>query len=97
MKWSDITIENIKAFLEGNSRMLGRKFGLVDEHIHEQVAFRAEICKDTCLAIGKCEVCGCGVPGKLYVKKSCNEGKKFPDLMEKEEWEQYKLDNSIEL
>lgn len=97
MKWEDITVKNVKAFIEGNSKLLGSKFGLVDTHIREQVAWRAEICKDSCLPAGKCEKCGCAVPGKLYVKKSCNDGEKFPDLMDKEEWEQYKLDNDIKL
>jgi hypothetical protein len=95
MKLKDITIKNIKAFVQGNTRMFGAKYNLVDEHIQEQVAYRAMICKESCLPFGKCEVCGCSVPGKLYVTKSCNKGDKFPDLMSKEEWEKFKKENNI--
>lgn len=97
MKLSDITLKNIKAFIQGNVRMLGDKWDLVDPHVQEQVAYRGAICKDSCLAKGKCEVCGCSVPGKLYVTKSCNKGSKFPDLMGKEDWEKYKKENNIEI
>lgn len=93
MKWSDITLKNIAAFIEGNVGMLGSRWGMVDEHIQEQVAMRAEICKDTCLKAGKCQYCGCKVPGKLFVKRSCNKGELFPDLMSKKEWEEYKKQN----
>jgi hypothetical protein len=97
MKLKDLNIENIKAYIQGNSRMLGSKFNMVNEHIQEQVAWRAEICKDDCMAEGKCKECGCDVPGKLYVNKSCNGGKRFPDLMEKGAWEKYKNKHSITL
>jgi hypothetical protein len=44
---------------------------------------------------GKCAYCGCKVPGKLYVKKSCNKGERFPDLMSTELWEKFKKNNNI--
>lgn len=97
MKWSDITWKNIKAFVEGYTKLLGDQFGVLPPHLQEQVAMRAEICKKSCFdgegnKFGKmrCEHCGCSVPGKLYVKKSCNKGEKFPDLLDKEEWEEFK-------
>ena len=96
MKLSDITLKNIKAYIEGNTRMLGDNFGIVDEHIKEQVAYRATICKE-CVDAGKCTYCGCKVPGKLYVKESCNKGERFPNLMSKEDWEKFKNENNINL
>lgn len=97
MKFSDITLKNIKYFIEGNFRLLGSKFNIVDKHIQEQVLYRAAICKDSCIAKGSCEYCGCSTPGKLYVKDSCNKGQKFPDLMEKNEWEKFKKENRIKI
>jgi hypothetical protein len=87
-----ITIKNIKQFVEGNSMLLGDRLGLVDSHIKEQVEYRASICYESCFKgnQGRCEECGCKVPGKWYVKESCNDGKKFPDLMSKEDWELFK-------
>lgn len=46
---------------------------------------------------GYCVNCGCEVPGKLYVNKSCNGGYRFPDLMEKDEWDKFKIKNNIDL
>jgi hypothetical protein len=90
-----ITPKKIFQFIEGNLKMLGDQFDLISPHQKEQVLYRSQICKDDCMKYGYCKECGCSVPGKLYVKKSCNGGKRFPDLMSKEEWEKYKLDNNI--
>ena len=57
MKLKDITIQNIKSFMQGNSRLLGSKFGVVDKHIQEQVAYRATLCT-YCMSQGKCHYCG---------------------------------------
>lgn len=92
-----ITLKNIKYYIEGNIKMLGDKMYLLPEHEKEQVAYRAMICKDECVKLGYCVYCGCDIPGKLYVKDSCNGGERFPDLMPKPEWEQYKIDNEINL
>lgn len=75
--------------------MLGDIFHLLPHHEKEQVLWRMEICKDDCMKDGYCKYCGCDVPGKLYVNDSCNGGERFPDLMTKSEWEQYKQDNNI--
>lgn len=94
MKLSDITLKNIKAFIEGNTKMLGDRLGLLPKHEQEQVIFRASLCGD-CLETGECRVCGCSVPGKFYVAKSCNDGERFPDLMDKEKWDLYKIENNL--
>jgi hypothetical protein len=89
-----ITLSNIKQFIEGNTQMLLAEAGMQAPHLKEQVAYRMLICQ-SCMEVGKCEVCNCSVPGKLYVKESCNKGERFPDLMGKTEWEKYKIDNDI--
>jgi hypothetical protein len=90
-----ITFKNILYFIEGNMKMLGDVFHLLPHHEKEQVLWRMEICKDDCVKNGYCKYCGCDVPGKLYVNDSCNEGERFPNLMTKAQWEQYKQDNNI--
>jgi hypothetical protein len=92
-----ITLKNIKHYIEGNIKMLGDKMYLLPEHEKEQVAYRAMICKDECVKLGYCVYCGCDIPGKLYVKDSCNGGERFPDIMNKIDWEKFKLDNEISL
>jgi hypothetical protein len=93
----DITPNNIKQFLQGNIRWFGDYFNVLPRHLKEQVLWRASICKDDCVPYGKCKYCGCELPGKFYADKSCNEGVRFPDLMEKEDWEKYKKENNTKL
>ena len=88
-----ITLNNIRQYLEGNSRMMLDNVGLVGEHIQEQIAYRMLLCKG-CLDVGACEKCGCSVPGKLYVSQSCNPDK-FPDLMNEEDWNNFKEANDV--
>ena len=91
-----ITPTKILQFIEGNLKLLGDKVYLIPEHEKEQIAYRSLICKDDCIKLGYCTYCGCDLPGKLYVKKSCNSGERFPDLMSKKEWEKYKIENIID-
>lgn len=89
-----ITLKNIKSFLEGNSQLLLDTLNLKPEWFKEQIAYRALQCGD-CLKQGKCKECGCAVPGKFYVKTSCNKGERFPDLMNQEQWEEFKRQNNM--
>lgn len=88
-----ITPTKILQFIEGNLKLLGDKIYLLSNHEKEQVAYRSLICKDDCVKLGYCIYCGCDLPGKFYVKKSCNNGERFPDLMPKKEWDEYKIKN----
>lgn len=90
-----ITPKNIMNFIEGNMKMLGDRINLLPKFQREQVMWRSEICKDDCMVEGKCNYCGCSVPGKLYVTISCNNGERFPDMMDESEWEEYKKVNNI--
>lgn len=90
-----ITPKNIMNFIEGNIKMLGDKINALSKFQREQVIWRSQICKDDCMIEGKCIYCGCSVPGKLYVAKSCNNGDRFPDMMQERDWEEYKRENNI--
>jgi hypothetical protein len=92
---SKITISLIQQYIEGNIRMLGDALKILPVHEIEQIRFRAEICKNDCVKYGYCVNCGCELPGKFYVKRSCNAGGRFPDLMNADEWDKYKKDNNI--
>jgi hypothetical protein len=90
-------INKIFQFIEGHLKMFGDKFDLLPEHQKEQFLFRVSICKDDCLKDKVCKYCGCMVPEKLYVWQSCNNGQRFPDMMEEDEWETYKEENNIKI
>ena len=88
-------IKKIYQFIEGNMKMVGDQINLLPLYQKEQVLYRLDMCKEDCVPQGRCGYCGCSLPGKLYVKESCNEGKRFPDLMRYEEWKKFKEDNKI--
>ena len=90
-----ITLKNIIAFFEGNIRMLGDRFNTLPKYKKEQILYRAEICKESCLPLGKCPECGCSLPGKWYSNTSCNKGKKFPDMMGPVDWTKFKQENDL--
>jgi len=92
-----ITPKKILQFIEGNMKMLGDQINLLPGYQKEQVLYRLELCKDDCVPQGNCKYCGCSVPGKLYVRESCNGGERFPDFMDFEEWQKFKEDNNIKI
>jgi len=92
-----ITTNKVLQFIEGNIKMLGDKFNLLKIHEKEQVLWRLELCSSDCVIEGKCKYCGCSVPGKLYVRKSCNNNERFPDMMNELEWQEWKKINNISI
>jgi len=90
-----LTISNIMSFIEGYSKEAYDILIGLQPHIQEQVAYRHSKCKDDCIPNKGCVHCGCEPIGKHFVKKSCNNGARFPDLMGKEEWENFKKENNI--
>lgn len=92
----EITLDNIKAFIQGNARLY--KLVALESYQLEQVAYRAQICYQSCYvdADKYCEACGCSVPGKWYANKAC-KGNKYPDMMDEASWIQYKLDNELDI
>jgi len=103
MKLSQITPNNIKAFVEGYTKLIYNELVGLPFHIQEQILYRQSKCQ-SCITVGHveegpghCEHCGCSIPGKWYVTKSCNNGTKFPDLMDKNNWNKFKVENDITL
>ena len=92
-----ITPRKIYEYIYGNMAFLGDKINIIPEHQREQVLYRSEICKNDCVKYGYCVNCGCDLPAKFYVKKSCNKGTRFPDMMSAIKWEEYKKENNIEI
>lgn len=89
-----ITLKNIYSFIQGNLQMRLDGMGLKPQYYQEQIAYRMLQCED-CVKAKKCKECGCNLPGKLYVDKSCNNGERFPDLMNEEDWLIYKKEHEI--
>lgn len=104
MRLSQITPSNIKAFVEGYSKLFYNKIVGLPHYMQEQVLYRKSKCQKSCVEVGHkesgpnhCERCGCSVPGKWFVTESCNGGDKFPDLMGEEKWKTFKKHNDIKL
>lgn len=95
MKLEEITISNIKSFIQGHARSYLDKISLLQPHLREQVFYRIYTCRETCIPFKNCERCNCPAIKKSYATASCNLDK-FPNLMPKVEWEEYKLLNNIE-
>lgn len=88
-------LNKVKQFIEGNFNMLQDDLLGKPTYYKEQIYYRTSKCSD-CYVKGKCKQCGCSLPGKHYVTKSCNP-ERFPDLMTIDEWEKYKKDNDINI
>ena len=88
-----ITLSNISNYIEGNTRMFTNS--LQPDHIKEQLSYRMLLCKDDCAIQVSCIKCGCDYPGRLHTTKSCN-AERFPDLMSKPLWDEFKKENNIE-
>lgn len=94
MKLEEITIKNIRSFIEGHARSYLDKICLLPHYTKEQVFYRIYTCRNTCIPYSKCEKCTCPAIGKSYATQSCNL-EKFPNLMQEVEWEEYKVEKSI--
>lgn len=96
-----INISNIKGVIQSLSRKVQRNISgfELDEHIYEQIIWRrTEVEKKSpkCWNENECKICGCDVLGKTMEDRSC-EGKCYTAMMNKEEWEEYKIINNIKL
>lgn len=95
MELEQITLKNIKNFIQGHARVYLDKIKLLPQYTREQVFYRIWICRDTCIPSGKCQICTCSAIKKSYATASCNLSK-FPDLMSESEWDLFKLKNNID-
>lgn len=98
MKIKDIfNTKNIVSFVEGNYKYALDKFKGSKEHIKEQVYYRMYICKDSCVVNNRCDYCGCPPGKKAFVRESCNNSERFPDLMSKKQWDSFKEEKEIDI
>jgi len=90
-----ITLNKIQSFIEGYKNFFLLKLNLKSDSFKEQVAYRMTVCENDCMKQGKCIYCQCSVPEKMMTIKSCNNGLRFPNIMEEDKWNKYKEDNNI--
>tara|TARA_R110000868_G_scaffold175399_1_gene412428 strand:+ start:528 stop:803 length:276 start_codon:yes stop_codon:yes gene_type:complete len=81
MNLEDITVENIKHYIEGNANHLLDKVGLLPEQVKAKVEKRLEVCNTCSYAekiedkLSKCGYCGCPLPHAAFSpSKSCKHG-----------------------
>lgn len=101
MAKAKINLKNIKRFLQGWYRYILYKLqkhedpeslNLLPLHKQEQFRYRLQIMDKQCLADGKCKICGCETPQLQMIDDAC-EGKCYPNMMSKEEWDEFKRRN----
>jgi hypothetical protein len=92
-----IKLKDIKNYIEGNYKFYKDKLIDSPEYIKEQVYYRLYVCKDDCVKEGKCKYCSCPPHKKSWIKESCNNGERFPQLMEKDSWESFKVRNNVDV
>lgn len=96
MKLNQITLTNIKAFVQSHVRQFLEDYpGIIDDFVYEQVQYRLGIMNEECLKNKSCIHCGCSCPDLQYSSKQC-EGGEYPLMFKtEEEWEKYKEENEI--
>ena len=97
MDLKNITLSKVKLFLEGNSKYYLAKLSSEPKFLEEQRLLRLYLCKDDCLTIGTCQnlSCGCPTEKRIFTNESCNKNR-FPDIMPKANWEEFKKANAID-
>lgn len=68
----------------------GRFYKLLRKHIVEQIDYRILEMNQICYMRGSCIHCGCETTALQMADKTC-DGYCYPTMMNKEEWEKFKL------
>lgn len=89
-------LKNITNFIEGNINSFkdNNHFFSLEEHVREQVIYRALQCID-CLQEGHCLLCGCKTPEMFYAPKKIDADGKWNEMLSKEEWMKFKEEGNI--
>lgn len=101
MRLEEITVKNVKAFIQGYVR----KF-MIDffnrrlRYVFEQVEFRKKAVEEKspeCIQNGQCKVCGCKTPELFYADKGCSNFSNpcYPEMMIESDWIRFKNIKSI--
>ena len=97
MKIKDIlNIKNIAHYIEGNAKFYYDKLIGEPQYLREQRLWRLHQCQDDCVVEGTCKYCECPTEKKVFQDESCNEGERFPDIMNNIEWDKFKKENGID-
>lgn len=106
-----VNFKNIRRYIQGWLRYLkygfekwynrnkkedDKQVSFLPDEYKEQYEWRLTVMNPTCLSNGQCVICGCETPQLQMSGEAC-EGKCYPDMMPKEEWEAYKKANNIKL
>jgi hypothetical protein len=87
----------VSDFIEGNLKYYKQHLMPSPKYLLEQYHYRLSLCNTTCIPFDECEYCGCPPMKKAWVSSSCNKGEKFPDLMNAEDWKNYKQQHNIDI
>lgn len=85
---AQITLPNIKGFLQGNYRKVLEDLDFLPVHIKEQWLYRIGQMNEDCLVNKHCP-CKCSVPEKQLEDRPC-EKNCYPRMMNEETWETFK-------
>lgn len=91
-----LTLNNVFNYLQAHSRKLYDLFIGLKPHEKEQINYRMSLCSEDCAIKKECIKCRCDYPDKLFQIKSCNPDR-FPDVMSKVKWDEFKRKNNIEI
>lgn len=91
-----INSKRIRSFVVGHYNWFLDKLGSYPKYKQEQILYRLSLCKD-CIKAGECEYCGCPPEKKVYDNASCNNGVKFPRIMNESSWNKYKISNNVNI
>ena len=102
-KPAKITRANVKAVLQSVVRRTRKQLGGFDlpEHMYQQIFYRRHMVilkSPECWKTGACKVCGCDILGKTMEDRGCeNDPSCYPPMMDKKNWEKYKIEHNIKL
>ena len=98
METKNITAQDVVNYIEGNINYLRSQssFFKLEVHIQEQATYRSYLCID-CLEAGECKICHCITPNMFYAPKKLDKEDKWGVMLDKDEWEKFKLDNNIDI
>jgi hypothetical protein len=93
-----VGISDVKNFISGYYNYFRNYLDneSLPKHVREQALYRAMLCSD-CLQEGKCKVCKCATPAMFFAPKKKDSEQKWEEMLEAEEWEEFKQFNNITL
>lgn len=104
-----INLTNIKKFFQGwfryiiyfltkrtiiLKRLEENEIMFLPKHKKEQFEWRLMVANPKCIEGGSCIICGCYTPQLQMTDAAC-EGKCYPEMMNEEDWKNFKKQNQI--